>query len=143
MQMKLKYIFTAVAAALMLSGCDGNNGHTPAVSSSMFLRKTNPGIYQGPASLFTFTKTDHQLYVNTTTNTYRMLTDEGDKYVQVVLDSPIPGMGEKVQATITSKGVEGVGNYDSIEMELLKKDNENCWLWSQENNLGVLIFYIP
>lgn len=143
--MKAKYIFMciAVAAVMGFTACDNDREKTHTPSSGLFLRKTTPGVYESTKSIYAFSKISDQLYVNTSTNTYRIVSDDGSKYVQVALDSSIPGMGEKVTATITSKGIEAVGKYDPIEFEVMKKDSENCWLWSQEKGLGLILFYIP
>ena len=116
--MKLKQILTvlAVAAATVaLVGCERPKGIN--VTSKEFERKA--------------------------TNTFRIVSNDGTKYIEVAFAAPIGSVGAKVQASVKSEGFEDVENFDSIEFEIMKKEGQNCWLWCQAHALGVLAFYIP
>ena len=84
-----------------------------------------------------------QLYFNKATNTFRIVSNDGTKYIEVAFAAPIGSVGAKVQASVKSEGFEDVENFDSIEFEIMKKEGQNCWLWCQAHALGVLAFYIP
>lgn len=142
--MKTKYILIFLAiAALCFTACKPEDKPTETTSWEVFLRKATPGLYEADKTLYSFRKINDQLYVNPSTHTYRIVSDDGLTYMQAVLDAPVPAVGEKVNAVITSKGIESVGNRGSSEFEVMKKDEENCWLWCEEDGLGLLLFYIP
>ena len=88
-------------------------------------------------------KTTDHLYINKATNTFRIVSNDGTKYIEVAFAAPIGSVGAKVQASVKSEGFEDVENFDSIEFEIMKKEGQNCWLWCQAHALGVLAFYIP
>ncbi|HIW97296.1 MAG TPA: hypothetical protein H9866_02230 [Candidatus Tidjanibacter gallistercoris] len=141
--MRLKYILlSAMACAVVLfAGCKQSQPGIN-VTPKEFEKKTTEGVYKVAKAQYAFNKTKDQLYFNRTTNTFRIVSDDGTKYVEVVLDSPVGSVGEKVKATVRSKGIDGVDNYDSIELEIRKKEGEKCWLWNQANTFGVLMFYV-
>lgn len=142
--MKLKQILTvlAVAAATVaLVGCERPKGIN--VTSKEFERKVTEGVYKVAKAQYAFNKTTDQLYFNKATNTFRIVSNDGTKYIEVAFAAPIGSVGAKVQASVKSEGFEDVENFDSIEFEIMKKEGQNCWLWCQAHALGVLAFYIP
>ena len=142
--MKLKQILAvlAVAAATVaLVGCERPKGIN--VTSKEFERKVTEGVYKVAKAQYAFNKTTDQLYFNKATNTFRIVSNDGTKYIEVAFAAPIGSVGAKVQASVKSEGFEDVENFDSIEFEIMKKEGQNCWLWCQAHALGVLAFYIP
>lgn len=143
--MKLKHILTVLvvtAAAVALVGCETRNPGIN-VTSREFEKKVTEGVYKVAKAQYAFVKTTDQLYFNKATNTFRIVSNDGTKYIEVAFAAPIGSVGAKVQASIKSEGFEDVENFDSIEFEIMKKEGQNCWLWSQAHALGVLAFYIP
>lgn len=137
---RIKYIIMVMIATLTVAtGCNKNEPQEAPVTPRMFLTKEAPGIYAGAKSVYVFTQTNNQLYINKTTNTYRIVSHSGDEYVQIVLDSQLGRVGSKYTATISNKGADKVTNYDNLELEMLKKDLDNFWLWSEKEGLGILL----
>lgn len=118
-------------------GPDGEN------NLKQFEQRSSVGFYEGGKAVYLFNKNRDQLYFNTTSNTFRIMVDEGDKYVEVAFASSIPDEGGKVNGTVTNNGYENIKNYKSVDFDVLKRSDENCWLWSSKENLGVIIFFIP
>lgn len=143
--MKNRYLFIMmmVAAIAVAVGCNKNEPVEAPVTSRQFLNKSTPGLYSGAKSLYVFTQTGHQLYVNKSTNTYRIVSQDGSSYVQVVLDGPVSKIGTKYRVNVSSVGLgDSVKNYNDLEMEILNRDSEYCWLWSDKEGLGILLYYI-
>lgn len=128
-------------AAFGLTSCEGNDpkGLTP----DQFEKRSAVGFYEGDKALYLFNTNKDQLYFNKTTNTFRIMVDEGDKYIEVALASAVPTKGATVKGTVTNNGFGSIKNYKSVDFEVLKKNGENCWLWCGAENLGVVIFFIP
>lgn len=125
--MKLKQILTvlAVAAATVaLVGCERPKGIN--VTSKEFERKVTEGVYKVAKAQYAFNKTTDQLYFNKATNTFRIVSNDGTKYIEVAFAAPIGSVGAKVQASVKSEGFEDVENFDSIEFEIMKKEGQNC-----------------
>lgn len=100
------------------------------------------GIYKVAKPQYAFNKTTDQLYFNKATNTFRIVSNDGSKWIEVKLQSPVGSVGETLKASLKSQGFDGVENHDAIEFEIMKKEGEKCWLWSQAHTLGVLAFYV-
>ena len=109
--MKLKQILTvlAVAAATVaLVGCERPKGIN--VTSKEFERKVTEGVYKVAKAQYAFNKTTDQLYFNKATNTFRIVSNDGTKYIEVAFAAPIGSVGAKVQASVKSEGFEDVEN---------------------------------
>ncbi len=137
---KIYAALLAVSVAAIAAGCvEKGPEHTPA----LFENKTTEGFYNGGVSLYSFSKNKDQLYFNKGTNTFRIMTDDGMKYAEVVLESSIPGVGESVTGTVSNHGLGQVKDYNSLQFEVIKKTGEQVWLWNGKVGLGVLMFYVP
>ena len=107
--MKLKQILTvlAVAAATVaLVGCERPKGIN--VTSKEFERKVTEGVYKVAKAQYAFNKTTDQLYFNKATNTFRIVSNDGTKYIEAAFAAPIGSVGAKVQASVKSEGFEDV-----------------------------------
>ena len=113
--MKLKQILTvlAVAAATVaLVGCERPKGIN--VTSKEFERKVTEGVYKVAKAQYAFNKTTDQLYFNKATNTFRIVSNDGTKYIEVAFAAPIGSVGAKVQASVKSEGFpEDVGEFST------------------------------
>lgn len=137
---KIYVAVLAVSVAAIVTGCVKKGPeHTPA----LFENKTTEGFYNGGVALYAFSKSKDQMYFNKGTNTFRIMTDDGMKYAEVVLESSIPGVGGTVTGTVSNHGLGQVKNYDSLQFEVIKKTEEQVWLWDGKVGLGVLMFYVP
>ncbi len=134
MTMKLKHIvwMALLGAAVLLAGCQPRQPKIN-VNSKEFQKKVTEGIYKVAKPQYAFNKT---------TNTFRIVSNDGSKWIEVKLQSPVGSVGETLKASLKSQGFDGVENHDAIEFEIMKKEGEKCWLWSQAHTLGVLAFYV-
>ncbi len=141
--MKLKHIvwMALLGAAVLLAGCQPRQPKIN-VNSKEFQKKVTEGIYKVAKPQYAFNKTTDQLYFNKATNTFRIVSNDGSKWIEVKLQSPVGSVGETLKASLKSQGFDGVENHDAIEFEIMKKEGEKCWLWSQAHTLGVLAFYV-
>ena len=92
--MKLKQILMvlAVAAATVaLVGCERPKGIN--VTSKEFERKVTEGVYKVAKAQYAFNKTTDQLYFNKATNTFRIVSNDGTKYIEVAFAAPIGSVG--------------------------------------------------
>ncbi len=82
-----------------------------------------PGVYtyaneQG-RSTYTFNQSDGQGYFNKSKLTYRIMNNEGNKYVQFVLSAE-PKVGQIVDVKMTSKGIKELSS--SVTYKAMKVD---------------------
>lgn len=92
-----------------------------------------PGVYtfengKGVAK-YTFNHSDGQGYFNKSKKTYRIMNNDGNKYVEFVLSAE-PVVGESVNVELTSKGIKELSS--SVTYKAMKVD-------SIEDNLVYLI----
>lgn len=111
-------------------------------SSLFFLKKTDIGLYNEAKPLYTFNKANDQLYFNKTTNTFRIVSDDSNNYVEVVFAEPIPMQDAMLTASIKNGGLGDVADQSAVEFQVLKKDVNKCWLWNQKSGLGLIVFYV-
>lgn len=135
-----KIVIVLVLAALAIVSCKEDDKTT--LSSDFFVKRSQVGFYKEAKVIYTINQSQEQLYFNTTTNTFRIISDDGINYIEVVFDSPIPRINDKVTASIKNGGLSSVENNKSIEFEVMKKEGNNCWLWNQKSGLGLIIFHI-
>lgn len=125
----MKRIFTIaisilVAAAAVTSCVTPETGdkQLEALTTYMDLQET-PGVYtfvneQGKA-VYTFNQSDGQGYFNKSKLTYRIMNNEGNKYVQFVLSAE-PVVGQSVDVKMTSKGIKELSS--SVTYKAMKVD---------------------
>lgn len=84
-----------------------------------------PGVYtcengQGKP-VYTFNHSDGQGYFNKSKLTYRIMNNDGSKYVQFVLSAE-PVVGESVDVKTTVKGIKGLSNsvYKGLKVDRIE-----------------------
>lgn len=84
-----------------------------------------PGVYvcengQGKP-VYTFNQSDGQGYFNKSKLTYRIMNNDGSKYVQFVLSAE-PVVGENVDVKTTVKGIKGLSNsvYKGLKVDRIE-----------------------
>lgn len=133
------YLGAILGVVILLASCEKDSFVSDPTS---FDKKKNVGFYQDSKTLYVFNQITDQLYYNKTNNTFRIMSDEGNNYVDVVLSGPIPEKGEKVTASIKNNGIGSLKDYSSVEFEVRKKTEDNCWLWSSSAGLGIVAYYV-
>lgn len=138
-----KYILTAAFALLMFSCTkDKITLESPVVPPppppihEEFSKASIIGLYDEEKGGFLFDKTTHQFAVNPKTLTFRILDNDGDKYVEITL-SAMPTADDAVTAKLRSN--VGLEDRTIENIILLRKDNENLWLWSDSAVTGLLL----
>ena len=130
-----------LGGALFLSGCKKDNGMN--VTSYMFEKKTVPGIYQDAKAYYSFKNETDQLYFNSATNTFRIVSDTGDRYFEVVMDVPIGNVGKVIKLSVRNHGLDSsIPILESVDFEIKKKEGNFCWLWNQSSAIGIIVFYV-
>ena len=130
-----------LGGALFLSGCKKDNGMN--VTSYMFEKKTVPGIYQDAKAYYSFKNETDQLYFNSATNTFRIVSDTGDRYFEVVMDEPIGNVGKVIKLPVRNHGLDSpIPILESVDFEIKKKEGNFCWLWNQSGAIGIIVFYV-
>lgn len=117
-------IATLILAAALTSCVTPETGdkQLDALTSYMDLQDV-PGVYtyaneQGK-STYTFNQSDGQGYFNKSKLTYRIMNNEGNKYVQFVLSAE-PVAGQSVDVKMTSKGIKELSS--SVTYKAMKVD---------------------
>ncbi len=123
----MKRIFTiaTLILAVALTSCvtpETGDKQLDALTSYMDLQDV-PGVYtyaneQGK-SVYTFNQSDGQGYFNKSKLTYRIMNNEGNKYVQFVLSAE-PVAGQSVDVKMTSKGIKELSS--SVTYKAMKVD---------------------
>ena len=125
----MKRIFTIatilVATISSITSCvtpETGDKQLEALTTYMDLQET-PGVYtfvneQGKA-VYTFNQSDGQGYFNKSKLTYRIMNNEGNKYVQFVLSAE-PVAGQSVDVKMTSKGIKELSS--SVTYKAMKVD---------------------
>ncbi|MBP3382389.1 MAG: hypothetical protein J6K78_00580 [Tidjanibacter sp.] len=123
----MKRIFTiaTLILAAALTSCvtpETGDKQLDALTSYMDLQDV-PGVYtyaneQGK-STYTFNQSDGQGYFNKSKLTYRIMNNEGNKYVQFVLSAE-PVAGQSVDVKMTSKGIKELSS--SVTYKAMKVD---------------------
>lgn len=144
--MKTRHILLLLAGLLLL-GATGCKREKTATDTSLmreqFKRKTLPGLYQDTKTLYAMDKINDQLYYNVSNNTARIVSDDGSAYIEFVLSGPVENLSLNgtTNVTISSKGKGDLPSYDNLEMLVLQKEDNLCWLWSSKRQLGAVIYY--
>lgn len=134
-------VLAILGGAVLLSGCKKDNGMN--VTSYMFEKKTVPGIYQDAKAYYSFKNETDQLYFNSATNTFRIVSDTGDRYFEVVMDEPIGNVGKVIKLSVYNHGLDSsIPILEGVDFEIKKKEGNFCWLWNQSSAIGIIVFYV-
>lgn len=144
--MKTRHILLLLAGLLLLgaTGCKREKTATDTpLMREQFKRKTLPGLYQDTKTLYAMDKINDQLYYNVSNNTARIVSDDGSAYIEFALSGPVENLSLNgtTNVTISSKGKGDLPSYDNLEMLVLQKEDNLCWLWSSKRQLGAVIYY--
>lgn len=139
----VKYILALaiLGGVVFLSGCKKDNGMN--VTSYMFEKKTVPGIYQDTKAYYSLKNETDQLYFNSATNTFRIVSGTGDRYFEVVMDEPIGNVGKVIKLSVHNHGLDSsIPILEGVDFEIKKKEGNFCWLWNQSSAIGIIVFYV-
>ena len=119
-------IATLILAAALTSCVTPETGDKQLdVLTSYIGGEETPGIYslvEGKGTgtpVYTFNQSDGQGYFNKSKLTYRIMNNEGNKYVQFVLSAE-PVVGQSVDVKMTSKGIKELSS--SVTYKAMKVD---------------------
>jgi hypothetical protein len=117
-------IATLILAAALTSCVTPETGDKQLEALTVYMDLQDvPGVYtyaneQGK-SVYTFNQSDGQGYFNKSKLTYRIMNNEGNKYVQFVLSAE-PVAGQSVDVKMTSKGIKELSS--SVTYKAMKVD---------------------
>ena len=131
MKSNMKRIFAiatlVVATLAAFSSCTPQQEEIVALTDYMDLQEV-PGVYtydtaaaKGKA-LYTFSQSDGQGYFNKSKLTYRIMNNEGNKYVQFILSAE-PEVDSTVDVKMTSKGLKEISSnvtYKAMKVERME-----------------------
>lgn len=136
----MKRIFTIaisilVAAAAVTSCVSPETGDKQLdVLTSYISWQETPGIYslvEGKGTgtaVYTFNQSNGQGYFNKSKLTYRIMNNEGNKYVQFVLSAE-PVVGQSVEVKVTSKNIKEISsNVTYKTMKVVRMEDNLLYL---------------
>ena len=127
-------IFPAVC---LISACRHESGTGP--TREMFLERQTPGLVLNAGYAFEYEVQSCQKVVNDIRKTIRFQTDDQESYVNMVFDNWPAREGDRVGVKLDYSVSQRFKKMD-LEMEVLKKEGENSWLWNDSSKTGLIIF---
>lgn len=127
-------IFPAVC---LISACRHEPGPGPA--REVFLERQTPGLVLNTGYAFEYEVRSCQKVVNDIRKTIRFQTDDQESYVNMVFDDWPAREGDRARVKLDYSVSQRFKKMD-LEMEVLKKEGENSWLWNDSSKTGLIIF---
>lgn len=127
-------IFPAVC---LISACRHEPGPGPA--REVFLERQTPGLVLNTGYVFEYEVQSCQKVVNDMRKTIRFQTDDQESYVNMVFDNWPAREGDRVGVKLDYSVSQRFKKMD-LEMEVLKMEGGNSWLWNDSSKTGLIIF---
>lgn len=134
MRLQLR-IFSMIACLLCIAGCAGSGVDGDRFREQME-QSQSLGVWKDGRQIVTFSKTAHQYWCSPSERTIRIIDNDGAELVLLRLDR-MPS--ESVAADGTLSGDTGAGTIGIKDLYILKHDVRNIWLWSDVNNIGLVL----
>ena len=137
MKLQLR-IFSAIAFLLCIAGCTGSGGSGGDGDRfrEQMEQSQSLGVWKDGRQIFTFSKTSHQYWCSPSDRTIRIIDNDGAELILLRLDR-MPAEGVTTDGTLSCD--TGAGATRVEELHILKHDIRNIWLWSDVNNIGLVL----
>lgn len=132
-----KYI-AILAAAVLLAACSGDGtDKTLQLQRNALLESEQIGIYCEGEPLLLFDKAAHQLYVDPNETLFRIVDDQGDRYVEIDL-AGLPSTNTRTTGTIRGT-FSGIAETQLTDVVLLRNASDQLWLWTDQGRWGLVL----
>ena len=136
LQMK-KWLWLIPGIAVAWSSCQKDDLPYPEERKLDSQQQTACGVYKERTAVMKYDESKYQIAFNTARRSFRLQTDEQEKYVSCVL-SAVPALDAELTVSVRRKGLVSLDEGDYV-VKVLKVEGGKSWLWNEENLLGFLV----
>ncbi len=134
--MRVQYFIIFFAGLLLAAGCSRRHELSPA--GQTFVNQSSMGLYGDGVSYMQYEKFSHQFYRNYSGTEFRLSNDNLEVYFSCVFSSA-PSMGSSIDVHIETAGLGLEGDIDGV-FYVAKVDGNLCWMWCEEENIGIVAY---
>ena len=131
----MKRLFTILAfiALMMLGACDDSR------IRNAFVENNDIRLQVGGTVHFRYDPLTCQISFSRDRREFRAQTDNTSDYYSIVLSEIPANIGQRVSGNLTWTTETDILTRDDLDLEVLRIEGDQVWLWSSSGRTGVMI----
>lgn len=131
----MKRLFTILAfiALMMLGACDDSRFR------NAFVENNDIRLQVGGTVHFRYDPLTCQISFSRDRREFRAQTDNTSDYYSIVLSEIPANIGQRVSGNLTWTTETDILTRDDLDLEVLRIEGDQVWLWSSSGRTGVMI----
>ncbi|MEF9931757.1 MAG: hypothetical protein RR770_05605 [Bacteroidales bacterium] len=123
---------------LFFCSCSGNDKPIVDGGIEYFITKDNIGLFVENRNVFNYNQLDCQIAFNEKRKMIRLQSDNQMFYVNIVMSIFPKAKDDFINVIINYKTQTEKLN-TSLEMSVVKIDNQKYWLWNDNSKMGIIL----